>query len=231
MIKRILIRNYIKFKIITLKLKIKYKHSVFLGKGSTIDFYTKLEKNIRIGDYSHIESSEIGSGTYISEYSTLQFSKIGRFCSIADNVRCGMGSHPTNTFVSTHPSFFSTTKQAGFTFVKENIFEELPKVDNLNFVVEIGNDVWIGSGVKILDGIKIGNGAIIGANAVVTKNIDPYTINVGIPAKSIKKRFTDQQIEFLETIKWWNKDFCWIKENAHYFNDIEKFIKTFSTRV
>lgn len=229
LIPRCLVLIYIDILISIKKFKNR-KKGVNIKKGVTIDLFSIIEEHTVIGKFSQVDSSHIGFGTYISDYSSLLHTKIGKFCSIADNVRSGIGSHPTNTFVSTHPSFFSTTKQAGFTLVTKNRFEELKKIKNSNFVVEIGNDVWIGSGVKILDGIKIGNGAIIGANAVVTKDIEPYTINVGVPAKPIKKRFNDAQIEFLELFKWWDKDFEWIKENSHHFNNIEIFIKTFSSR-
>ena len=154
--------------------------------------------------------------------------KVGRFCAIADNVRTGVGSHPTNTFVSIHPSFFSTNKQAGFSFVDKNVFDELPKSNGSKYVVEIGNDVWIGSGVKIKDGVKIGDGAIIGANAVVTKNVDAYSINVGMPARVIKYRFDKNQIVFLMKFKWWNKDMIWLEKNAKYFQNINEFCSSLS---
>ncbi|EPR74769.1 acetyltransferase [Winogradskyella psychrotolerans RS-3] len=186
-----------------------------------IDFFTKLEKNIKIGKGCDVSSSIIGTGTYISENSSIRNTKVGRFCAIADNVRTGMGSHPTKEFVSIHPAFFSTIGQAGFTFVHKNVFEELPKVSKSKYVVEIGNDVWIGSGVKIVDGVTIGDGAIIGANAIVTKDVEPYSINVGVPAKLIKFRFSMDEIAFLEKFKWWDKEFDWIKNNASKFINIK----------
>lgn len=71
--------------------------------------------------------------------------------------------------------------------------------------------------------ITIGDGAVIGAGAVVTKNIEPYTINVGVPAKSIKKRFSEEDIEVLLKFKWWDKELDWIKNNSEYFLSLEKF--------
>lgn len=96
-----------------------------------------------------------------------------------------------------------------------------------NYLIEIGNDVWIGDRVTILDGIRIGDGAIIGSGAVVTKDIEPYTINVGVPAKSIRKRFIEDEIKFLLEFKWWNKDWEWIKINSDKFESIENFIDEF----
>lgn len=110
--------------------------------------YSKINKNVNVGD------SYIGLGTYIASNSSLPKCKIGRFCSIASEVKIVAGRHPTNTFVSTHPAFFSTLKQAGFTFTDKQLFEEIKHADkDKNYLVEIGNDVWIGYGVKIMEGV------------------------------------------------------------------------------
>lgn len=73
--------------------------------------------------------------------------------------------------------------------------------------IVIGNDVWIGSNAKIMSGVHVGDGSIIAANAVVTKDVEPYTVVGGVPAKMIKKRFPDEIIEMLEQMKWWNWDY------------------------
>src|SRR6202000_2125328 len=105
----------------------------------------------------------------------------------------------------THPAFFSTEKPAGVTFVKQNIFEEHIYIDAARkYVVQIGNDVWIGSNILIMDGIKTGDGAIIAAGSVVTKDVMPYTIIAGVPAKFLRNRFNEQQTEELLKLKWWN---------------------------
>ena len=110
---------------------------------------TKLEGNNKIYKSTDICFSQIGRGTYISNNSLLSNASIGRFCSIGPRVRVIMGNHPTGKFVSTHPCFFSTLKQAGFTFVQETKFEEATYLDVDNKIaVKIGNDVWISSDVK-----------------------------------------------------------------------------------
>lgn len=73
--------------------------------------------------------------------------------------------------------------------------------------IVIGNDVWIGSNAKIMSGVHVGDGSIIAANAVVTKDVEPYTVVGGVPAKMIKKRFPDETIQMLEQMKWWNWDY------------------------
>ena len=171
-----------------------------------------------------LDNCKIGFGTYIGENSKFYKSDIGKYCSIGANVKIIVGKHPTEKFVSTHPSFFSLKRQAGFTYVEKNFFHEVIDKD-LNYSVFIGNDVWIGEDVKILEGIRIGDGAIIGTGAVVTKNIESYSINVGIPAKVIKYRFEKKEIQFLLDFEWWNRDEIWIKKNIMKFTDVKKFLK------
>ena len=98
--------------------------------------------------------------------------------------------------------------------------------DNKGDIV-IGNDVWIGCEAVIMAGVHIGNGAIIAARAVVTKDVPPYTIVGGIPAKPIRKRFTDDTVQKLETLKWWNWSFEKIRQSLPYLTNgnIDKLLK------
>jgi acetyltransferase-like isoleucine patch superfamily enzyme len=154
----------------------------------------------------------------------IRFTRIGRYCSIGKNLQTGLGTHPTNTFVSTHPSFFSASKQAGFSFVEKNFFKENIFVDeNTDCIVAIGHDVWIGNNVIIMDGITIGDGAIIASGAVVTKNVEPYAIVGGVPAKLIRHRFSPQHINLLTQTRWWEWDMAKVKSNSSLFRDIEEF--------
>ncbi|KQS30696.1 CatB-related O-acetyltransferase [Dyadobacter sp. Leaf189] len=171
---------------------------------------------------SVLMNCHIGTGSYIGENVRFSHLKIGRFCSLGSRIYNTSGRHPTTKFVSTHPSFFSSKRQAGFTFRSESIFPEHGLTTD-GYYAEIGNDVWIGDDVTILDGLTIGNGAIIGAGSLVTKNIEPYAIYAGVPAKKIRSRFNDNDIQFLIDSAWWDKPFEWIKENAESFDEIEKF--------
>src|SRR5690606_29947135 len=96
--------------------------------------------------------------------------------------------------------------------------------------VKIGNDVWIGEDAIIMGGVKIGDGAIIAARAVVTKDVPPYSIYGGVPAKLIKYRFDNYIIKKLLAIKWWDLEESWIRENYYLFHDAEKFISNFNDR-
>lgn len=136
---------------------------------------------------------------------------IGKFCSIA----CGAkfiftSANHTLKSLSTYP-FPLFWEEYGL--AQNDVTQAW---DNKGDII-IGNDVWIGYEAVIMSGIHIGNGAIIGTRAVVTKDVEPYTIVGGVPAKPIKKRFNDETIEKLQTICWWN----WDKEKVREkINDI-----------
>ncbi len=125
-------------------------------------------------------------------------------------MRCAAQARFLSTSIKTHKS----------SYIKENKYNDSVKIDN-KWDIIIENDVWIGSDVKFLQGIRIGDGAVIGAGALVTKDVAPYAIVGGVPAKLIRKRFSDEDIEFLLELKWWDKGEEWIKENAEYFEDID----------
>lgn len=172
---------------------------------------------------ARVFNSYIGLCTYIGTNSKLGNTKVGRFCSIADHVRTGFGTHPTKKFVSSFPSFYYDTINLPISFMRNQspIFNVWNYVDeDRKYLVEIGNDVWIGSHVLIMDGVKIGDGAIVAAGAVVTKDVAPYSIVGGVPAKHIKYRFNDKQIDVLLNLKWWDKDLNWIEKNSLLFRDI-----------
>lgn len=158
----------------------------------------------------------LGDFTYIGVDTNVINTKIGKFCSIGPNCKIGLGKHPSANFVSTHPIFFSTQKQAQVTFADQNYFQEHEQVS-------IGNDVWIGANVTILDGVVISDGAILAAGAVVTKDVPPYAIVGGVPAKIIKFRFMEADIERLLEVKWWDMDICKIKTNYKQFHHIDNF--------
>lgn len=176
----------------------------------------KFGKKNFIGSHVSILNSSIGDFSYVNSNTVIQNAIIGKFCSISSDVKIGLGKHPLN-MVSTHPVFYTKSNNIK-TFVDKNIYKEY---DN----VTIGNDVWIGTRVLICDGVIIGDGAVISAGSIVTKNVHPYSIIGGIPARVIKYRFTHEIIEFLLDFKWWDKSELWIKNNYLLFHDINKFIQ------
>ena len=204
---------------------LKKKKSIRYHKNAFIGFSVDCEGHNGFGKNSFIASSKIGFGSYLAERANLSKTIVGKYCSIGPNVNCVFGKHPSNTFVSTHPSFFAQKTPTGFTYSDDQYFEEFAKPHQDNYSITIGNDVWIGANVSLMDGVKIGDGAIVAANALVTKNVPPYSIVGGVPAKEIKKRFTEDQIRFLLQFKWWEKDEEWVKENAAYFRNIDDFMQ------
>lgn len=200
----------------------KRKNNIRFLPGSYIDGRCVFEGYNSIGANTRLYGCDLGIGTYVGRNVELTSVKIGRFSSIGSFLRNTGGRHPVRDFVSTHPAFFSKGKAAGFTFSVDQKFQELKYVNQRN-LVNIGNDVWIGDNVTILDGVNIGDGAVIGANSLVMKDVTPYTINVGLPAKSMNMRFDEETVRFLLDFKWWEKDFSWIQSNYEAFADIEKF--------
>lgn len=187
---------------------------------SKISIKTLIDLNSELGEYSKIypqaliSNSKIGKFTYVCPNTNIINTKVGSFCSIASGVRCGGGFHPSRDFISTNPIFYSTLGQTNIVVTDKDYFEELKPI-------EIGHDVWIGTNAIILDGVKIGTGAIIGAGAVVTKDVEPYAIVGGIPAKLIRYRFDREQInKLLNEIKWWEHDLEWIQKNYKLMHNI-----------
>lgn len=212
---------YIKQKIkhFFLPTSVKPTNYITIGQNSIIS-NSKLKSKNTIGNNCFIANCSIGEFTYIAENSSIMNTEIGKFCSIARNVGIGLGQHPTHTFVSTHPAFFSPHKQCGYSFTNNSFFNETGQT-------VIGNDVWIGANVVIMDNVNVGDGAIIGAGAIVTKDIPPYAIVVGSPAKIIKYRFTLEQINFLLEFKWWNKNESWLEENFKDWHNIDNFFNKY----
>ena len=157
-----------------------------------------------ISGYSNPNQIEVGNGSYgkinVINYSSNYKLIIGHYCSIAPNVTFVVcGDHRINSF-STYPYRVR--------YLHEK-YEALSKGD-----IVIKDDVWIGTNVTVLSGVTIGRGAIISAGAVVTKNVEPYTIVGGVPAKVIKRRFTEKQIDRLLRIDYSKVTPKWIEENS-----------------
>lgn len=190
--------------------------------GSTLVGKNELEGSNFFDKNSKVIQCKMGYASYVGHDSVLTKTLIGRYTCIGPNVRIVHGVHPTKTFASVHPAFFSLKKQSGFTYVEKQLFNEEVYVDSENeYFVKIGNDVWIGDSAKIIAGINIGDGAIIAAGAMVTKDVEPYSIVGGVPAQIIRYRFDRKKIEYLLKLKWWNKDQCWIRDHAPLFQNID----------
>lgn len=176
-----------------------------------------IAENVFIADIHNIFDSSIGSFTSISPNARISMTDIGRFCSIGPNFISGWGIHPIDG-ISTCRVFYSKDYVLGASFSDNNKIEERKRI-------KIGNDVWIGMNCSVLDGLVVGDGAVIAAGAVVTKDVPPYAIVGGVPARIIKYRFDEETIEKFLKIKWWNFSHNKLKEVSLHFFDVKEFIK------
>ncbi len=197
-----------------------YMYRIGINNSAIIDGNFFSEGGNKINKGVRLKNVSIGYGSYIADDTALQSCLIGRYTSIGPRVMSVYGNHPIDQYVSTHPAFFSTQLQAGFTYVNKQKYKEFCDKKYEGYNIKIGNDVWIGSDVRILDGINIGNGAVIACGAVVTKDVEPFGIVGGVPAKLIRYRFDREDIEFLMKYEWWNRERSWIEKNADAFVDI-----------
>lgn len=180
-------------------------------------FNTSMGKNAKAISPFFLHNVTIGDYSYVAGNAHAANATIGKFCSIGPNFCCGLGIHPTNG-VSTSAMFYSTSRVNESTLSDKNKIEETPHT-------QIGNDVFIGANVTVIDGARIGDGAVVGAGAVVVKDIPPYAIAVGVPAKVVKYRFDEPTVKALLEKQWWNGTEEDLKEVERYFWDIETFLK------
>ena len=210
-IKKIYIHVFLKIKFTNSKLKL-YSYNV--SQKTIFGFHNFISKNVFIGD-----NVKIGDYTYVNSNYTWAIIdsnvEIGKYCSIGPGVTIAYGNHNFN-YISTHPFLYNYD----YGFIDKNLKKEDDDLKTL-----IGNDVWIGANANIKRGVKIGDGAIIGMNAVVTKDVPPYSIVAGVPAKIIKFRFSEDEIRFLCQVKWWNYSNNKIRDNIKLMYDIKKFIE------
>jgi len=166
---------------------------------------SRFEGNIAINRRNFIQQSSIGRFTYTGPNTMIRAVEVGKFCSISWNVSLGGKNH----------HYDRVTNSTEWAF--HNLCGAKPK-GRFDYGAGhqpcvIGNDVWVAANVVVLRGVKVGNGAVIGAGAIVTKDVEPYSIIAGVPAKPIKKRFDEDTIAELEKIKWWNWPVEVIRQN------------------
>nr|MDN4742047.1 CatB-related O-acetyltransferase [Lachnospiraceae bacterium C1.1] len=194
------------------KFKIEIKKNCIFKSGAYIR-NAEFEGRNFLGRNTSFVNGRMGYGSYINRDGDITETDIGRYSSIGANVSTVVGRHPIEKQLAMHPAFTDPDPVFGFSFAKKKTFAEN------NGRISIGNDVWIGNHVKILDGVKIADGAVIGAGAVVTKDIPPYAVAAGVPARVIKYRFDEKTVEKLLRLKWWDKEESWIRTNIDGFED------------
>lgn len=163
-----------------------------------------------IGKHSFLENVTLDDFSYVMEFCYLQNAHVKKFSNIAAMVRIGPTNHPLDRPTMHH--FTYRRKMYGFDKADDEEFF----AQRMSRKTYIGHDTWIGHGAIIMPGVTIGNGAVIGSGAIVTKDIEPYTIVVGSPARIMRQRFAPDIVQKLEVIQWWDWSHEKIKAN---FND------------
>lgn len=217
-------------KILYLGFKFRGKLTIHLscdiGKDSSFEGLNQLHQNVKY-------NGSMGFGSYIANGSAL-VANIGRFTSIGPHVECVEGRHPYRApFVTTSPVFFSTEnskEQCGRTFATKQMYEEFSYAEtSTNTSVVIGSDCWIGAEAMLISGVHISDGAVVYARSVVTKDVPPYAIVGGVPAKILGYRYDKRTIDWLLRLRWWDKDINWLQEHWGLFCDLEE-LKLFVQR-
>ena len=195
-----------------------------IGKEVHLD-NTKLGAWTEVGEYSYLENVTLDDFSYCGQFCFMQNTRVGKFSNIAASVRLGPTMHPLDRPTLHH-------------FTYRRVMFDLDKTDDLEFfrertsrITTIGHDTWLGHGVIIMPGLSIGTGAVIGSGAVVTKDVAPWTIVGGVPAKFIRHRFAPELGAALEAIAWWDWPYELIKERfKDFLESAESFAEKYDPR-
>ena len=174
-----------------------------------IDNVSTVSRKAKLNLSTKVFRSSLDDYSYVGRNSSLVCAKIGKFCSIADGVSIGMGTHRLD-FLSTSPLFTESRNGLRQSWTSKNLVEPYKEV-------LIGNDVWIGERAMILGGVKVGDVAVVGAGAIVTKDVPPCSIVAGVPARVIRDRFSEEMKEAVMKEKWWEKSDDFLKKNILLF--------------
>ena len=181
--------------------------------------YSIVSPKAKVWEHCKLFHSSLGDYSYVGKHSSLVYAEVGKFCSIASNTSIGMGTH-TLKKLSTSPVFTEAKNGTGQKWVMRTEVEPFRKV-------KVGNDVWIGTHAMVMGGVTIGNGAVVGAGAVVTKDVPPFAIVGGVPAKIIRYRFPKDVVDEVLKHEWWSLPDERLKEYIQLFQkdidiDMEK---------
>jgi phosphonate metabolism protein (transferase hexapeptide repeat family) len=158
---------------------------------------TSFGRFCEVGARTKVAESVFGDYAYVVNDSDIIYTDVGKFCSIAAHVRINPGNHPLERVALSHFTYRSSSYGLG---PDDSAFFDWRR----SFRCAMGHDAWVGHGAVILPGVKLGNGAAVGAGAIVAKDVSPFAVVVGTPAKIVRYRFTPEIIAALERIAWWD---------------------------
>lgn len=186
--------------------------NIFIKNNSIISLWDNssvIDRRARLHHMVKIQDSEIGAYTYVGNFTNVKRATIGKYCSIAQGCKVGLEIHTTDT-ISSSPIFTLNHNGTGYNWADRDYYVSLERT-------YVGNDVWMGTDVIIKGGVHIGDGAVLAGGAVVTKDVPDYAIVGGAPARIIKYRFSEDVIEYLLKIKWWDWPEEKLKKHLDYF--------------
>jgi acetyltransferase-like isoleucine patch superfamily enzyme len=180
------------------------RRGVVVGKNTDI-VESHFEVHSRVAAHASVRYSSVGKYSSIGRYSKINYADIGKFCAISWDTTVGAVSHP---FENLSVNAFPYSSRLGM------IEKDAERTIERTFV---GHDVWIGANVVVMPGAKIGNGSVIGASSVITKSIPAYSIVVGNPGRVVRNRFSDEIVNKLLEMEWWNADDDILRQNITLF--------------
>ncbi len=175
-----------------------------------------------LGPHTAIVESSFGDYSYTADNVSIIYATVGKFCSIASHVRLNPGNHAMWRVTQHHATY--RRAEYGFAATDDEEFFAWRRAH----AVTIGHDVWIGHGATIMPGVTVGTGAVVGAGAVVTKDLAPYTIAVGVPARPLRPRFPVDVAEKLLAIAWWDWPRATLEARFAEFNDLDEFLEKYT---
>lgn len=186
---------------------------ISIKKGSYVNSKCIFEGENSIAENSKISNCYLGKYTYIGNRCLFRDTKFGKYYSVGNDIKIVLGDHPTY-FISTFPKIYEASPSFSHS-------------DKKKYILNIENDVWIGDNALLFPNITIHTGAIIGAGALVNKDVPPYAVVAGVPARIIKFRFDEQTIKTLLKSKWWEHSLEDLKNFSNYFDNPEEFCQKF----
>ncbi len=185
---------------------------------SAVIYESQIGSYTDIGPGCTIAESVFDDYSYAAGDASIIYAEVGKFCSIASHARINPGNHPMDRVTQHHMTYRRV--EYGFDSTDDVEFFKWRR----DHRCVIGHDVWLGHAVVVMPGVTIGTGAVVGSQAVVTKDVAPYQVVAGVPARPIRMRFSDDVIAKLLSIQWWNWDRCTLKERFNDLRDVPAFI-------